>query len=273
MESTSIHLAIPSYNNESGVKRVLERATKQTFASITVLDDGSTDKTFKIVADFPGVKYIRTEENSGSVAAKNLILRDLPEDGWLLYIDSDMEIVSDNIPEKLSDFVARHPKVGAGVGLIRRDGEPMRFLRGYDLNPVRMILAAVFYTLHQALPKNSSIQLFVRKLAHPFTMDFHPIEESMIDWAVEGFSFYKIDLFRQYNGFDSAFIRNHEGPDLCLKLRKAGHQVWFFPGIELRDNDQHCHSNWWRRYQWWRSTLIYFVKHPSRLFVWGRPLP
>ncbi|MCB9813806.1 glycosyltransferase family 2 protein [Candidatus Nomurabacteria bacterium] len=269
-----IHLAIPSYNNATGLKKLLPQAVLQDFASITVLDDGSTDDTSKVVEMFSGVKYIKSNENHGSVAAKNLILKQLPQNGWLLFIDSDMEIITDDIPAKLQDFSQRHTEAGAGVRLIKtHDGSPMRFNKGFDLNPLRMVLAMVFYAIMYILPSNFALREFVRKLSSPFSMDFHTIKEEKVDWAVEGFFFVKVSLFKKFGGYDSRFIRNHEGPDLCLRLRQAGHQIWFFPGIIIQDHDQHSHSNFYRRYHWWRSLIIYYYKNPSRLLIWHWPNP
>jgi len=128
MADINIHVAIPSYNNVEGLKRLLPQVLIQQFASVTVLDDGSTDDTETLVRSFDAVRYIKADMNAGTVAAKNLILRDLPPTGFILFVDSDMEIVTEEIPRRLHDFLESHPRTGAGVGppAAPRPGGPCR---------------------------------------------------------------------------------------------------------------------------------------------------
>jgi glycosyltransferase involved in cell wall biosynthesis len=64
-----IHVAIPSYNNAAGLKILLAQLTRQDFATITVLDDASTDETQQIIGAFSRVNTIRSEINLGTVGA------------------------------------------------------------------------------------------------------------------------------------------------------------------------------------------------------------
>lgn len=274
MRNISIHVAIPSYNNKGGLKKLLPVLLQQPFASVTVLDDASTDDTESLMQIFPGVKYIKAKQNGGTVAAKNLILDALPPDGWILFIDSDMEIVTTNIPETLGEFINRHPKMGAGVGrILDESGQRKRWNYNYDISPGRAVMAFFTYWLAQATVKISVVGKAARNLSTVFTTHLQSDQARKIDWAVEAFFFIRVDLFAANRGYLSTFVRFHEGPELCLRLRQQGYQLWYLPDITIKDNDQHTGTNWHRRFHWWRSVLIYFYKHPSRLilYYWPRP--
>jgi len=269
-----IHVGIPSYNNAIDLKRLLGELSQQKFASITVLDDASTDDTQSMLSSFPDVKCIRSEVNLGTVGANNLMLRNMPESGFILFIDSDMMLETKNIPEALSLFISQHPNIGAGVGkIINQKGEATRWNYNYDLNPLRSLFA--FLTYHPAVIfKNvPGLGAFLRIKSLLFTMHLADDDPKKIDWGIEAFFFVRVDLFKDLQGFDSRFKRFHEGPDLFLQIRKRGFETWFTPSIVARDIDQHTGTTWERRYHWWRSYIIYFWKNPSRLLMYRVPRP
>ncbi len=274
MGTASIHLAIPSYNNAAGLQSLLAQAVTQNFASIRVLDDGSTDDTQAVVAAFSEVIYIRAEKNGGPVAAKNLVLKNPPTDGWILYLDSDMEIITPNIPEQLSEFLSTHPQCGVGVGRIcSKNGRTLPYNRGYDLQPCRMVVASCFHTAHQIFRRIPIVRASLERLSAPFLYAWAPDTAHRADWVVEGFCFVRTDLFVGTGGYDGRMYRFHEGPDLCLRLRKMGYQVWFTPDIQIQDHDQYTGTTISRRKNWWRSLFIYYKNHPDRLLLYRWPRP
>jgi len=272
--SIPIHVCIPSYNNAAGLKLLLSDLTTQSFTSITVLDDASTDTTAEVVAAFPDVTRICSEKNLGTVGANNLILRSVPEDGFLLCIDSDMRVVTQDMAQVLRTFIQAHPNIGVGVGkIVNAENQRIRWNFNYDINPIRAILS--FFTYHPAvfLKNVPYLGRFTRRLSLLFTMHLADDVEQKVDWGIEGFFFVCVDLFQQLQGFDSRFKRYHEGPDLFLQIRKMGFETWYTPSIVMQDFDQASGTPMERKYHWWRSMAIYFWKNPSRLFLYKYPRP
>src|SRR5579864_2281790 len=69
----SISIIIPTFNGASRIGNCLEAVLKQTAgrdAEVLVVNDGSTDKTAALVAEFAGVRLI-SQSNSGPAAARN----------------------------------------------------------------------------------------------------------------------------------------------------------------------------------------------------------
>lgn len=269
-----IHVAIPVFNNRANIERLIPQLLTQNFDSITVLDDASTDGVANYIDEIPGVECIRSEVNLGTVGANNLQLQSPHNDGILFCIDSDMQLLSDDIPNILRMFLEKYPNTGGGVGKIENSsGERIRWNFDYDINPWRSTLAFCFNNLALWLGSVPLLGSGLRKVATFFSYHFTPDVTQKIDWAIEGFFFVRMDLWRKHGGFDTRFKRYHEGPDLFLWLRQEGYQAWYVPEIVALDTDQGSHSSWYRRYHWFRSTLIYFYKHPSRLLVYKWPRP
>jgi len=270
-----IHVAIPSYNNAAGLKILLEQLSKQNFASITVLDDASTDETQQTIGMFPEVGTVRSKINLGTVGANNLILRAMPKNGFLLCIDSDMIMMQQDTPEKLSKFLESHAHIAIGVGKIvgQKSQQRIRWNFNYDLNPLRSLLAFITYHPARFFRTVPLIGTSLRQLSCLFVQHLAVDIEQKVDWGIEGFFFVRCDLFKELGGFDERFKRFHEGPDLFLRLRKLGYEAWYTPAIAALDTDQGTGTSLYRRYHWFRSTIIYFYKHPSRLLLYKYPRP
>lgn len=104
-----ISAVIPAYNAGKHIERALLSVREQTYpvAEVIVVDDGSTDDTSAVVAQFGGnVVYVR-QQNAGPAAARNRGI-ELASSPWLAFLDADDFWV----PEKIATQVAlieRHP--------------------------------------------------------------------------------------------------------------------------------------------------------------------
>lgn len=99
-------LAIPTYNAEKCLPRLLDSLAEQNFSNCNVFvsDDGSTDGTLGLIQTFAtehsGVVSYERHENIGIGATRNLILRKL-ESQYVWFLDHDDEIR----PECLAELV------------------------------------------------------------------------------------------------------------------------------------------------------------------------
>jgi glycosyltransferase involved in cell wall biosynthesis len=89
MEKVSV--IIPCYNAERFVARTLTSVLAQSFmpAEIIAIDDGSTDRTMQLIAQYP-VRLIRVGSNQGAIAARNLGYREAKYE-LIASIDADCE--------------------------------------------------------------------------------------------------------------------------------------------------------------------------------------
>ncbi|MGA7218562.1 MAG: glycosyltransferase [Candidatus Sulfotelmatobacter sp.] len=73
MEARSVSIVIPTFNGASRIGHCLDALLKQAAArdaEILVVNDGSTDNTEEVVAQYPAVRLI-TQANAGPAAARN----------------------------------------------------------------------------------------------------------------------------------------------------------------------------------------------------------
>lgn len=103
-----VSVIIPAYCEEETIAEVLNRVIKASWSmgdvEIIVVDDGSTDKTGKVVAGFPFVKYIRHKTNMGKGAALRTGIKNAR--GKILVIqDADLEYAPEYIPSIVKPII------------------------------------------------------------------------------------------------------------------------------------------------------------------------
>ncbi|MCG3125223.1 MAG: Undecaprenyl-phosphate mannosyltransferase [Phycisphaerae bacterium] len=93
-------IAMPVYNEARHLERVL-RKVKEVARDVLVVDDGSTDATPAILAQFPGLRVIRHGENLGYGQSVIDALRfaDRKRYEWVVTIDCDEQHEPEQIPE------------------------------------------------------------------------------------------------------------------------------------------------------------------------------
>ena len=111
-----VSILTPCFNGEKFVGRFLDSVKNQTYKNIELVfvDDGSTDRTKRIVMDFkeqvPGipVKYLY-QENQGQAAAINRGLKEI-SGKYLTWPDSDDILMAQNIEKKV-EYLESHPNI------------------------------------------------------------------------------------------------------------------------------------------------------------------
>ena len=96
-----VSVIIPTYNEENVIRECLDSLAKQTYKEIEVIvvDDGSTDKTFKVLSDLRFKKYdlrVLKQEHKGPGEARNFGAKHAMGE-ILVFADSDMTFDKDFI--------------------------------------------------------------------------------------------------------------------------------------------------------------------------------
>lgn len=123
---TKVSVIIAAYNEEKRISDCIESIIRQTYSNveIVIIDDGSTDNTWKILQEynklFIGRIKIKHIENSGVSNARNQGI-ELATGDWIVFSDAD-DIYSDDAIERLLD-VARSTKCQIVQGGLKRDNQ------------------------------------------------------------------------------------------------------------------------------------------------------
>lgn len=116
-----ISIVIPTYNRADKLATAISSAlTAVTEPEIIVVDDASADNTRDVCLGFPGVRYIRHDENRGLASARNLGILN-SSCPYLVFLDDDDELLEGTLETQLC-LLEQAPTMGFVYG---------RYLRGH----------------------------------------------------------------------------------------------------------------------------------------------
>lgn len=235
-----VSVVVPVYNGASTLADCLHALRRQSFPAsayeIIVVDDGSTDASARIAADF-GVRVI-VQVNSGAPAARNTGIR-AARGRWVAFTDADA------VPSRgwLTSLM-QHVEDGNGNAIAFGAAGT---ISGYESKTP----AARFVDISGAFDTE-------RHLSHP-RFPFAPSANVM----------YLRDLLLEAGGFDQRFA-SYDACDLHLRLRQKTTLPFRF---EPRALVLHRHRTTWSAY--WRQQRGYgvgyaqfLIRHQDRVY-WG----
>lgn len=126
-KQTLVSIIIPTYNRANYIKRAIESVLAQTYKNmeIVIVDDGSTDKTPKVISELskkdPRIFVLRNKTNLGIAKSLN---EGIEEAGgkYIARLDDDDFWSDSKKLEKQVEFLEKHPEyVLVGGGMIKID--------------------------------------------------------------------------------------------------------------------------------------------------------
>jgi len=190
-----VSVVVASYNGAATLRTCLESLTRLNYPDyeVILIDDGSTDRTQEIVADFPAVKNVRqpnrglsAARNAGIAAAAGEVVAFTDSDcradeDWLFYLVGDL---------LRSDFVA---------------------IGGHNFLPPEDSPVAAAVLVSPGGPAH--VMLSDREAEH-----IPGCNMAFYKWALEALA-----------GFDPVFRKAGDDVDVCWRLREAGWKIGFSP--------------------------------------------
>ncbi len=190
---------------------------------ILVVDNASADGSPEVVRDeFPEARLIQNEENVGFARAVNQAWPHASGRYWLL-LNSDTE-VGDGAVDALVAFMDRHPAAGlATARLVNVDGSPQHCAQAV---PSALLTLLETLRLHKLLPGRVRGRLL---LGPYFAYDV----EQQVGWTWGTALICRRQAVEETGLLSERFFLYGEDVDWCLRMRKAGWQVWFCPTAEV----------------------------------------
>lgn len=202
-----ISVVIATYNRRESLRRCLQAITGQELAAseIIVVDDASNDGTRTMVSqEFPGVRYIRLEENRGPAVARNCGIF-AAEGDIVAFTDDDCSPPTDWL-RKLADGFARYPDV-AGVG-------------GYQEAPEALLRTS-------AIADAEHVMRLKRWGKRAFSEQIGGLEVPGLGTNNVA---YRRNVLLKLGGFDEAFpVAAGEDADLKLRIAQQGYRLLYLP--------------------------------------------
>lgn len=173
-----------------------------------VVDNASTDGTVEIVKKFPKVKLIQNRRNLGFAAANNQAIRKA-RGSYTLLLNPDTEIRPGAIA-KMIDFMGKNPEVGVLGPTVKviGDGQEVSFTGG---GRVRPLLATAGYLRFEKPPEE-------------------PME---VDYVTGAVLLIRREVIEKIGLMPEEYFLYYEDTDWCLRARKAGYKVVYYPEAEV----------------------------------------
>jgi GT2 family glycosyltransferase len=216
---------------------------------VIVVDHGSTDGTLDLLRErFPAVRVIE-QENRGMGGGNNSGLR-AAGGCYVLLLNSDAWVVGDAL-ERLVAFADAHPQAAiVGPKLLNTDGTLQRSVRG---EPTVWRVATEYLFIRKLAPRSNVLNpLYAGGFDHSSARE--------VEWLSGAALLVRREATDAVGLFDESFFLFSEEADWMTRFRRAGWQVWFFPGAEVVHVGGASHGG--RLYvENLRGQLRYFDKH------------
>lgn len=187
---------------------------------VFVVDNHSTDDSVKTIRrEFPEVKLIVNETNTGFSYANNQAIR-VSAGRYVLLLNSDTIIQRDTLDIMLS-FMDRRPDVGAsGCKVILPDGSLDKACkRGFPTPSASFYYAFGFSKWFPNNPKFNQYQLSY----------LDPDQEYPIDCLVGAFMMVRREAIEQVGLLDEDYFMYAEDTDWCYRIKQAGWVNYYYP--------------------------------------------
>ena len=228
---TDLSVIILSYNTKDLTLACISSVIKDVKNSslkveLIVLDNASRDGSGEQIEKFAirnsqfAIRLIKSKINFGFAKGNNLAAKKATGK-WLLFLNSDTEIVPGTIKE-MNDFLSNNPKVGIGsCNLLNPDGT-IQQQGGYLPRLSTVAFWALFLddlpVLNQFLPSYQSRR-----------KSFFSGSPKKTGWVAGTAMWIINDLWKKLNGFDESLFMYGEDVELCLRAGKLGWDVMLNP--------------------------------------------
>lgn len=217
---------------------------------VFVVDNGSSDGSQEMVRQkYPSVRLIQNSSNQGFARANNQAAR-IAQGRYILLLNSDT-VVPEHAIDKLVTAMDRDTKIGiGGLQLLNEDGT------------LQNSIANTPTLLTELTNKSLLRMLFPWRFPGKEFRAVHPIEvESLIGACL----IVRAETIQDIGLLDEDFFFFLEETDWCLRARRDGWKVVFFPQISIyhMQGKSVAEVPIPARIEYWRSRYLFFEKHYS----------
>ncbi len=190
---------------------------------IFVVDNASGDDTVEMIKrEFSQVKVIANSVNLGFGQANNQSIRRALGD-FILLLNPDMKVKPDTLVKMLDWMKNNYQADLASCKLFDEQGAIIKHIRRFPTLADQ--LAIVLKLPH----------LFPNILKNYIQEDFDYNQASVVDSVRGGFMMIRKEIIEKVGIFDEQYFLWFEEVDWCLRIKKAGGEVWYAPVAECVD--------------------------------------
>jgi len=259
-----VSIVIVSFNTCAILRKCLRSVYREAGSlrvQVIVVDNASTDHSPAMIAqEFPDVVLFRSEVNLGFGRANNLGFESA-QGRFIVLLNSDAFLTEGSLERSMAHMDA-NPNVGlCGGRLIGRDGTLQPSARMF---PTVVNDLMVLSGLATRYPHSRFFGRFDRTWAKES-------DAAEVDWVPGAYSMIRAEALAAAGSFDPRFFLYYEEVDLCMRIKKKGYSIWYWPDISvvhlggessrqirsLELSESGAQLTLWRM----RSMLLYYRKH------------
>jgi len=255
-----ISVVIVSYNTREFTLQCLNSVFSQNHVKyeVFVVDNASSDGSVtEIAKNFPGVSLIKNKENKGFAAANNQAIK-LARGRYILLLNSDTLLLSEDSFHKMVDFMDHHRDAGiSGCKVTKPDGSldwPCK--RSFQTPSVFFIRSL---GLDRLFPRHRIFGKY-----HLTYLDENQTHE--VDAITGAFMMIRRETLNQIGLLDDHLFMYSEDMDWCLRAKQKKWKVFYYP--EVRIIHYKSRSNKKKTYRmifwWYYSTWYVYKKHTAK---------
>ncbi len=208
-----------NFNSSSFLKDCLESLQDVVVdgeMEILIYDNGPTDEGLAdIIQKFPTVRLVSSERFISFSAANNRAA-DVSSGEYLFFLNPDT-VVRSGAVEALIQFIKYKTDCGAvGPKLVDAMGQPE-----LSYTPDPGIFSEAYMRILRRLPLGMQKNLY------------NTDNTRKVDVIVGAAMMVRASAFKDVGGFDEMFPLYLEDSDLCLRLRQAGWNIYYYPKAEI----------------------------------------
>jgi len=252
-----LSIIIVNFNAEKFLVECLDSIyaqTKQISFDIWVVDNNSIDASVPMVQqNFPQVNLIENKENIGFAKANNQSIARCTGD-YILLLNPDTLILQNAI-EKAVDFLDRNSTVGiCGCKVLNEDRTLQLACRRSIPTP-----GVAFFRLtglSRLFPNSKGMAKY--NLTY-----LNPNEANEVDAVSGAFLMIRRQVVDNIGKLDERFFMYGEELDWCLRTKKAGWKVMYYPDAEIIHYKGECSRFNHRKaaFEFYRSMYLFHKKH------------
>ncbi len=254
---TMLSIIIVNYNAEKLLQRCLMSVyaeTKRVPFDIWVVDNNSKDTSVSMIRrNFPLVNLIENKENIGFARANNQAIAKCTGD-YILILNPDTLILQ-NVLEKIVNFMGENPTVGiCGCKVLNEDRTLQLACRRSIPTP-----GVAFFRL------TGLSKLFPNsKIMAKYNLTYlGPDQPHEVDAVSGAFLMIRRKVVDNIGKLDERFFMYGEELDWCLRAKKAGWKVIYYPNAEIIHYKGECSKSNSRKatFEFYRSMYLFHKKH------------
>lgn len=209
-------VVILNYNGAELLKQFLPSVIQHTpsWCRIIVADNASTDQSLEVLqVAFPHIERIELKQNKGFAGGYNQALKQVNAEYYIL-LNSDIEVTG-NWVDPVINFLDQNAQVAACQPKIKS------------------------YHHKEYFEHAGGAGGYIDFLGYPFCRgrifeqtekDTHQYDDiAEVFWASGAAMFIRSKVFHQMDGFDETFFAHMEEIDMCWRIKRSGHQIFYIP--------------------------------------------